>query len=141
MQKLHREKGQSLVEITLALPVLVILFLGIAEVGFLLFAHVQVTNAVREGTRHGALCRMHENCGNLNTEVEAAVLSEAQMLLNASNTTVTVETLSFATMPDPGSPITVTVTYEHTAPFVSTFVPMFPATIPVEHTLVMRFHR
>ena len=34
------ERGNSLVEVVLALPVLLVLFLGIVEVAFLLFAHV-----------------------------------------------------------------------------------------------------
>jgi Flp pilus assembly protein TadG len=137
MQKSYNEQGQSLVEIALVLPVLLILFLGIAEVGFFLFAHVQVANAVREGARHGTLCRLDETCDQLTTEVEKAVFNEARTLLNATNTTVNVEKISF----DVGMPITVTVTYDHAAPFISNFVPMFPATIPIEHTIVMRFHR
>ena len=54
MQAQHfNERGQSMVEIALLLPILIILFLGIAEVGFFLFSHVQVANAARSGTRDG----------------------------------------------------------------------------------------
>ncbi len=144
------ERGQSLVEITLILPVILILFLGIAEVGFLLFSHVQVANATREGARYGSLCRLHENClGSTNPNyadlievVESAVIAEAQTLnmdLN-TNTTVNVEPLLTAN-PAVGSPITVTVTYDHASLFVSNFVPMFPTEIPIQHVVVMRFDR
>jgi Flp pilus assembly protein TadG len=136
------KKGQSLVEVALAVPILIILFVGIAEVGFLLFAHVQIANATRAGARYGSLCKMNANCdggaeyANFTEVVESAVLSEPKILkLNGGNTQVNVQ-------PDPasvaaGSSITVTVTYSHTTPFVSNFVPMFPAEMPVQHTVVM----
>ena len=136
------KRGQSLVEIALVLPLLLILFLGIAEVGFFLFSHVQVANAARAGARYGTLCKMNANCdggaeyADFTEVVESAVLNEASALnMNGGNTTVNVQ-------PDPlvvaaGSAITVTVTYTHTSPFVSHFVPMFPAELPVRHRVVM----
>ena len=135
----NRPEGQSLVEIALILPALLILFLGIAEIGFYLHAHVQVANAARAGARHGSLCKINNECANLSNIVETAVQAEPQMLnMNGGNTAVEVQ-------PDPapvplaaGTPITVTVTYTHTPPFISGFVPMFPAELPVQHTVVMR---
>jgi Flp pilus assembly protein TadG len=143
-----RTQGQSLVEIALVLPVLLILFLGIAEVGFLLYAHVQVANATREGARYGSLCRLNDNCdggssySNLSEVVESAVFSEAQTLkMNSTNTLVTVQPPSLSSLPTVGTPITVTVSYSHTLPFVSSIVPMFPAETSIQHTNVMRFDR
>lgn len=130
-------RGQSLVEIALILPALLILFLGIAEVGFYLYVHVQVANAARAGARQGTLCKMHNNCANLADVVEDGVFEEAINLMDGTNTTVGVQ-------PDPvpvplaaGTPITVTVTYSHRPPFISNFVPMFPAQIPVQHRVIM----
>ena len=74
------ERGNSLVEMALMLPVCLILFLGIIEVGFLLFAHVQVANAAREGARYGSLCRLHANCDTLTDVVKTNVFAEAQFL-------------------------------------------------------------
>lgn len=139
---LLNKRGQSLVEITLILPILLILFLGIAEVGFFLFSHVQIANATRAGARYGTLCKMNDNCdggseyANFTEVVESAVLGEARALnMNGGNTTVNVQ-------PDPalvaaGSSITVTVTYKHTPPFISQFVPMFPSELPIQHTVIM----
>ena len=134
------KQGQSLVEIALILPVLVILFLGFMEVGFFVYAHVQVANAARSGTRHGTLCKMNESCADLANVVKDGVLDEATILMNESNTSVDVQ-------PDPvpiplaaGTPITVTVTYTHTPPFISNFVPMFPAQLPVQHRVIMRIN-
>jgi Flp pilus assembly protein TadG len=143
MQKRRfNERGTSLVEVTLVLPVLLILFLGIVEVGFLLLAHVQVANAAREGARQGSLCRLHGNCDTLADSVEAAVFGEAQWLeMDGSNTQVVVQPSSLSLIPSIGDPITVTVTYDHASPFISNFVPMFPAELPVEHQVVMHFDR
>jgi Flp pilus assembly protein TadG len=140
--RLLTKRGQSLVEIALVLPVLLILFLGIAEVGFFLFSHVQVANAARAGARYGTLCKMNANCdggteyADFTGVVESAVLNEASALdMNGGNTIVNVQ-------PDPmviaaGTTITVTVTYTHTSPFVSHFIPMFPAELPVRHSVIM----
>ena len=140
------ERGNSLVEIALVLPVLLVLFLGIIEVAFLLFAHVQVANAAREGARYGSLCRLNDNCDNLSTVVQDTVFSEAQFLnmtdIGAGgNTAVVVQPSTLSSVPAVGDPITVTVTYNYSPPFISNYVPMFPTQIPVEHTLVMHFDR
>ncbi len=140
------ERGNSLVEIALVLPVLLVLFLGIIEVAFLLFAHVQVANAAREGARYGSLCRLNGNCDNLSTVVQDTVFSEAQFLnmtdIGAGgNTAVVVQPSTLSSVPAVGDPITVTVTYNYSPPFISNYVPMFPTEIPVEHSLVMHFDR
>ncbi len=140
------ERGSSLVEVALVLPVLLTLFLGIVEVAFLLFAHVQVANATREGARYGSLCRLHANCDSLTDVVKTTVLGEARFLDmtdadSGGNTAVVVQPSTFSTIPAVGDPITVTVTYNYSPPFISNYVPMFPSQIPVEHTLVMHFDR
>src|SRR5687768_12184207 len=48
-------RGQSLVEFALMLPLLALLMLAFVDFGFLLYAHVQVANAAREGARAGSL--------------------------------------------------------------------------------------
>jgi hypothetical protein len=143
MQKRRfNERGTSLVEVTLVLPVLLILFLGIVEVGFLLLAHVQVANAAREGARQGSLCRLNGNCDTLTDVVRGTVFGEAQWLeMDGGNTQVVVQPSSLSSIPSIGDPITVTVTYDHASPFISNFVPMFPAELPVEHKVVMHFDR
>jgi Flp pilus assembly protein TadG len=139
-------RGQSLVEAALVLPILLILFLGIAEVGFFLFAQVQVANATREGARYGSLCRLNHTCADLTDAVKSAVFSEAQLLHmsdagSGRNTTVDVQPPSLTTAPLVGVPITVTVVYSYSSPFISNFVPMFPATLPIQHSVVMHFDK
>ncbi|MBI3746630.1 MAG: pilus assembly protein [Chloroflexi bacterium] len=49
-----REQGQSLVELAIILPALMLLFLAILQIGFLLFTQVGLTNAAREAARNAA---------------------------------------------------------------------------------------
>lgn len=46
--------GQSAVEFALVLPILLIVLIGILEVGHLIFVYVSVFNASREAARYGA---------------------------------------------------------------------------------------
>lgn len=49
-----RDRGASLVEVGLILPILITLAIGLSEVGFLVVDYLTVTNAAREGARTGA---------------------------------------------------------------------------------------
>jgi hypothetical protein len=56
-QKIHsleREKGQGLVEMVLILPFLMVLLVGVVELGVALNRQLTVVNAAREGARFGA---------------------------------------------------------------------------------------
>jgi len=53
-RKLFFERGASLVETSLVLPLLLMLALGGVEVGFLVIDYLTVSNAAREGARTGA---------------------------------------------------------------------------------------
>ena len=49
------ERGQALVELAVALPVLILLLLAVMEFGFLFSSYLQVLHGAREGIRAGAL--------------------------------------------------------------------------------------
>lgn len=51
---LDNEKGQSLVELALLLPVLIMLLMGTVDLGRAFYTYVAITNAAREGARYGA---------------------------------------------------------------------------------------
>lgn len=51
--KIQSEKGASAVEFALILPLLVLLVFGIIEFSVMLFDKAVITNASREGARHG----------------------------------------------------------------------------------------
>ncbi|MGA7281664.1 MAG: TadE family protein [Acidimicrobiia bacterium] len=48
------ERGASLVEAAILIPMLLLLAIGLSEVGFLVVDYLTVTNAAREGARTGA---------------------------------------------------------------------------------------
>ena len=49
-----KEKGQGLVEFALIVPFLLVLIVGIIEMGVILNRQITVVNAAREGARFGA---------------------------------------------------------------------------------------
>jgi hypothetical protein len=49
-----RERGASLVEVGIILPLLILVAIGLSEIGFLVVDYLTVTNAAREGARTGA---------------------------------------------------------------------------------------
>ena len=53
----HRVSAQALTELALVLPLLALIFVGVIELGFLLYTHVQVSTAAREGARAASLYR------------------------------------------------------------------------------------
>lgn len=54
VQSRVRRRGQSLVELALVLPVLIILLLGLADLGRLFYAYVGISGAAAEGAAYGA---------------------------------------------------------------------------------------
>ena len=50
----HKARGQNLVEMALLLPIIMVLFAGMIEVGFSAHAYVVVSSAAREGARFGS---------------------------------------------------------------------------------------
>jgi Flp pilus assembly protein TadG len=51
------DNAQAVVEMALLLPILAVLLTGVFEFGMVLYAHVQVSNAVREAARAASLYR------------------------------------------------------------------------------------
>lgn len=49
-----RRRGQSIVELAFATPVLLLLLLGTIDLGRVFFEYVQIRNAAREGAGYGA---------------------------------------------------------------------------------------
>lgn len=54
-RRIHgRSRGQALVESAMVLPILVLLVMGVIDVGRLIFAHVALQEATQEGAIYGA---------------------------------------------------------------------------------------
>lgn len=57
---MRKEKGQSLVELAVILPLVLFLLIGMIEVGWAMHSYVTVATAAREATRFGARGNFHE---------------------------------------------------------------------------------
>ncbi|MDB5098775.1 MAG: TadE family protein [Cyanobacteria bacterium RYN_339] len=68
LRRASARRGQALVEFALSVPIMISLFTGIIDVGFLYQHQLVLTNAVREGARLGTL-------GQSNAQVQAAVVN------------------------------------------------------------------
>jgi Flp pilus assembly protein TadG len=67
--------GQSILEFAILLPLLMLIVVGILDLGRLSSAYVVITNAAREGARYGA---SHQaDGGNLNSNITARARAEA----------------------------------------------------------------
>lgn len=86
----HPQRGQSLVELALVLPIVLWLLLGIVDFGRVYFVHVASTNAAREGARYWA-----SNLSATESTVKARVQAEAapQVTIAAGNITLSSPTL------------------------------------------------
>ncbi len=111
----RRARGAALVEFAIALPVLLVILLGIIDLGRVFYAYEALANAAREGAR---VCALTRTCDD--AEAEARVKLEL-----ADWITVTQVRVNYS---DPGrsmgSPVTVTAasTFELVTPLMSEIV-------------------
>ncbi len=59
----NADRGASLVEASLLLPLLILLAVGLSEIGFLVIDYITVTNSAREGARTGAAAADYDQGG------------------------------------------------------------------------------
>ncbi len=103
--------GQSLVEFAVSLPVLLVILIGVVDLGRLYFSYISVVNAAREGARYGA------GHPTDNTNILARSRSEVDgNIVGPADLTISVACPSGCTPGDnvtPGvnNPIVVTVSY------------------------------
>lgn len=119
-----RERGQSLVELSLALPVLLILMLGAVDFGRLYYASVTVSGAARNGAQYASR-NPADTAG-----IQAAALEDADSLDNP-----TVVVTGPSTDPSGGTYIGVEVshTFETLVPW-----PGIPSSVEISRRVVMR---
>lgn len=123
---LKNRRGQAIVEMALALPVLILLLLATMEFGRVLHDLLVVTEAAREGARSMAV---NEGSTAAVSRIQAAAPS-----IDPSQMTITINPLT----PTRGQPVTVTVVHpvQIMTPLISEFFPENP--FPVTGTAVMR---
>jgi Flp pilus assembly protein TadG len=100
-ERRRRMRGQAMVEFALVLPVFLFVVMMTIDFGWALRAYITTTNSAREGARLGVT-------GASVTSIQNKVASSSAGLLEPSDATVT------GAQGDPGSNVTVTVTYDYT---------------------------
>jgi Flp pilus assembly protein TadG len=102
--RIGEERGQSMTEFAVVLPILVVLLFGIVQFGILFNNYVTLTDAARAGARAGAVSRQAPSPSGA---ADAAVRASASDL-NQGSLGVNVSSSWSA-----GSPVTVTATYPY----------------------------
>jgi Flp pilus assembly protein TadG len=110
----HSKPGQAVVEFAIVLPVLLILLIGLINLGFLINTQIILTQAAWEGARTGAT--LDPTSGEGDTEINGAVQSALSGLTDPSVVGITIspdETARAAmSWPKPrGEPLTVDLSY------------------------------
>lgn len=108
-------RGQSLVELAIVLPILLVLIFGIVEFGRVLSAYLIIENLARDGARYGAV-------GHNDAEIQALIASKNPGL--ASAVLVATPSPVFSSR-SRGDTLTVTVQYQVNlvSPFIDAFLP------------------
>jgi Flp pilus assembly protein TadG len=98
------ERGQSLTEFALVLPLLVVLLFGIIQFGITFNNYISLTDAVRAGARKGAVARhLDDPVGATVEGVQTAAgdLDEAQLQISVESSW------------EPGEEVTVSASYPY----------------------------
>lgn len=137
-----QERGQSLVEMALLLPLLILILMALFDFGRAIYAFNTVSNAARDGARL-AIVDQRTSGSTYLAAIEAA--NQATGLgLDATDPSEVLVTfpnpLSNCSNPGIGCPVSVTVTYEFSpiTPVISSIVGPFEVSstteLPIENT-------
>ena len=87
--KKTRQSGQSFVEMAITLPLILLVFFGMVEVGFGAHSYLVVTNASREGARFGSR-GVHVPIDDITAVVETAIENTLEVVYDGvdANTTI-----------------------------------------------------
>jgi hypothetical protein len=130
----HRQAGQSLVELALIMPILVLILAIGGDFGRAMTAHISIGSAAREGAAYG----MQSPTNALDQNgMRAAVLAESPAIWNVAPTVSFPPCVDGELRPD-GTPyqcVAVTVHYDF-RPIIT--IGPIPQTVPMERTVEMR---
>ncbi|MHB1295731.1 MAG: TadE/TadG family type IV pilus assembly protein [Anaerolineae bacterium] len=131
LRRLRDEAGANLVEFALVLPVLLFLLIGVVDFGRGYYTYIAVTNAAREGARRAVVYPRvaAEAYVKQAAEYEAAA---GGLTLDPAN--ITIQRVSAD--PQPGEPISVTVTTPYTTILGGFIGPQFQV-LTMTHTTSM----
>lgn len=147
MRKTTSERGQSLVEFSISLVIILWLLAGAVEFGIALFQYIQLRDAAQEGALYGSICPVQ---ANIIQRVRTASSSPIDLSVTSGAEAVTVvvtgkvgstATDKLLTVVTPGDGVYVQVSYNHTLfmPFATLFTggsTTIPITASVTNTVL-----
>ena len=105
----RNERGQGILELALVLPFLLLIVLGVLDLGRIFFETIGLTNAAREGVRYLTLHPDNE-AGAVLAAIDEA--NYAGITISNGQVTVDCTNLDGDDYCDSGTPATVTVTHD-----------------------------
>lgn len=127
-----RERGAALVELAIILPVLIILVLGVIDLGRVFYSYEALVNATREGARY---CALHPGdtpgtTDRVRREINYNLGGTWLVAVNVGATT--------CPSPGPGKPlsVTATATFDPLTPLIETITGGSTLTISSTATMV-----
>jgi Flp pilus assembly protein TadG len=139
-----KQKGQSLVELSLTLIIMMTLLAGAVDLGTAFFTFIELRDAAQEGAFYGSTAAVIDANNNgkydtgevLNTgAIESRVRSSSTSPADLTDVTTTTVTISATTPPCAGGGLTVTVRYNYTLimPLIGSI--LGTQTIPISATM------
>lgn len=133
--RMRNERGQSVIEMALTLPLLLLVVFGIIDFGFMFQRYEVVTNAAREGARLGVLpdytateaqnrALDYLKASGLNGTVRTCGGTEVTNTMCAEMTTATVAVVG-STPTKNVNQVTMIVEYDHEHSFVGPIIRLF----------------
>lgn len=108
-----RQSGQELLEFGLVLPILLLIVVGVADLGRLFHATITIANASRRGARY-AISYGYQNIGGVVTIDKTATINRTQN--EAQNSGITLDSITVICPPVDncvqGGPVRVSVTHD-----------------------------
>lgn len=138
----RRERGQTLAEFGLILPVFMLMIFGLVDLARLMQSHVTIQEGARDGARYAVTGRIdcvtsgaqsRDNC------IKQAVKDRTAEMNNSSTITTSFKSWDFPSYADPGTPnnagvqcdaieVKVTYNYQPITPMFKFFIPNVPLT-------------
>jgi Flp pilus assembly protein TadG len=133
--KLNGQRGASVVEFALVLPVLFVLGFGIIEFSVALYDKAMITNASREGARAGIVFRIPPVTDE---EIGAVVDRYLGGHLITFGEPATATTTVTRNGPNPGDDLKVTVSYTYTFLLIPSFITSLSGGTAMDGETIMR---
>lgn len=123
-KKAQLKQGQALVEFALVIPVLILILMGVFDLGRGIYAYNVVASAAREGARYGILDPNNTAIIQSTAKANTAALDQSQITVNSQ----------CSPNCNAGSSVSVTVTYTFrpVTAFFATFTVTGKSTMTIE---------